>query len=41
MNQLCQSFPTNLLAQAFGFHTTDYFELDSAAERVAPRVSVR
>lgn len=41
MNQLCQSFPTNLLAQAFGFHTTDYFELDSAAERVAPRVTLR
>lgn len=40
MNQLCQSFPTNLLAQVFGFHTTDYFELDSPAERKAPRVTI-
>lgn len=40
MNQLCQSFPTNLLAQVFGFHTADYFELDSPAEREAPRVTI-
>lgn len=40
MNQLCQMFPTNLVAQAFGFHSADYFELDSEAERTVPRASV-
>ena len=38
MSQLCETFPTNLLAAAFGFRGGDYFELDSAAERVVPRV---
>lgn len=38
MNQLCQSFPTNLVAQMFDFHAADYFELGSALERVAPQV---
>lgn len=40
MNQLCQSFPTNLVAGAFAFHTEDYFELGSHAERDVPRVRV-
>lgn len=39
MNQLCQSFPTNLVARWFGFHTEDYFELSDEAERVVPRVA--
>ena len=39
MSQLCETVPTNLLASAFGFSGGDYFELDSAAERVVPRVS--
>jgi LemA protein len=37
MNQLCQSFPTNLIASWFGFTSQDFFQLDSAAERVVPR----
>lgn len=40
LNQLCESFPTNLIANAFGFHRGSYFELASDAERVVPRVSV-
>lgn len=37
MNQLCEAFPTNLVASMFGFSGGDYFQLDSAAERVVPR----
>lgn len=37
MNQLCETFPTNLLAGMFGFTSGDYFELDSEAERAVPR----
>ena len=37
-SQLCETFPTNLLASAFGFAGGDYFELESAAERVVPTV---
>jgi LemA protein len=37
MNQLCQTFPTNHIASMFGFHSGDFFQLDSAAERVVPR----
>ena len=33
MSQLCETFPTNLLASAFGFVGGDYFELASDAER--------
>jgi LemA protein len=40
MNQLCQSFPTNLIASWFGFSGGDFFQLDSAAERVVPRVEL-
>ena len=40
MNQLTQTFPTNLLASMFGFQSGDYFELDSAAERVVPHVGM-
>ena len=40
MTQLCETFPTNLLASMFGFTGGDYFELDSAAERVVPRVEM-
>lgn len=38
MNQLCMMFPTNVLASAFGFTQSTYFELSSEAERAAPRV---
>jgi len=40
MNQLCESFPTNVVASLFGFERGSYFELASEAERVVPRVSV-
>jgi len=40
MNQLCQSFPTNLIASWFGFRTETFFELSSEAERVVPRVEM-
>jgi LemA protein len=40
MNQLCQTFPTNLIASMFGFHSGEFFQLDSSAERVVPRVEV-
>jgi LemA protein len=40
MSQLCQTFPTNLLAAAFSFEGGDYFELQSAAERVVPHVEL-
>jgi hypothetical protein len=31
-------FPTNIVAGLFGFKQMPFFELDSAAERVAPQV---
>ncbi len=40
MNQLCQTFPTNLIASWFGFRTSEFFELESQAERVVPRVEI-
>ena len=38
MSQLCETFPTNLLASMFGFVGGDYFNLDREAERIVPRV---
>jgi LemA protein len=40
MNQLCESFPSNLVAGMFGFERATYFELASEAERVVPRVAL-
>jgi LemA protein len=40
MNQMCDSFPTNILAGMFGFERSSYFEMASDAERVVPRVDV-
>jgi LemA protein len=40
MNQLCETVPTNIIATTFGFESGQYFELDSAAERVVPRVEL-
>lgn len=37
MNQLCQTFPTNLVASSFHFRGGEFFELNSEAERVVPR----
>src|SRR5881398_732097 len=38
-NTALQTFPTNVLAGAFGFKSEEYFELADAAERTAPKVS--
>ena len=38
-NILVQSFPSNLVANAFHFTTRAYFEVENAAERVVPTVS--
>ncbi len=40
LNQLCDSFPTNIVAGMFGIERGSYFELSSEAERVVPRISV-
>lgn len=40
MNQLCESFPSNLVAGIFGFERASYFELSGEAERVVPRVDL-
>ena len=40
LNQLCQTFPTSLVANMAGAQPTSYFELTSDAERVVPRVAV-
>lgn len=40
MNQLCDQFPTKLIASWFGFERATYFELSSEAERVVPRVDL-
>ncbi len=40
MSQLCETFPTNILASAFGFEGGDYFELESDAERVVPSLDL-
>ncbi|MCA9100835.1 MAG: LemA family protein [Planctomycetales bacterium] len=40
LNQLCEMFPTNLLASMFGFERTSFFELENDAERVVPRVEL-
>jgi LemA protein len=38
LNTRCESFPSNFVASSFGFSKKQYFELDSAAARTAPRV---
>ncbi|MBI4879433.1 MAG: LemA family protein [Planctomycetes bacterium] len=40
MRQLCEMFPTSLLAGLFRFSAPTFFELDSAAERVVPRAGL-
>ncbi len=39
LNTRIQVFPGNLVAGSFGFAPREYFELEGAAERQAPRVS--
>ncbi len=38
LNTACEVFPSNLVADAFGFRRRSYFELDREAERSAPEV---
>jgi LemA protein len=38
-NILIQSFPSNLVANTFGFKTVEYFEIEDAAERAVPKVA--
>ena len=40
LNQLCEMFPTSLIANWFGFQRGSYFELPSDAERVVPHVAL-
>jgi LemA protein len=40
MNQLCDQFPSSLIASSFNFEHATYFELSSEAERVVPRVEL-
>jgi LemA protein len=37
-NQTLVVFPTNLLAGLFGFKAMPFFQVDDAAQRVAPQV---
>lgn len=39
-NDLVQSFPVNLVAGPFGFHTAEFFEIELASQREAPRVAI-
>jgi LemA protein len=39
LNTAIEAFPGNLIAGPFGFTKREYFELDSTAERAAPKVS--
>ena len=38
-NNKTQMFPSNILAGMFGFSKRDFFEVETAAEREAPKVS--
>ncbi len=38
-NTLCETVPSNIVANLFGFARKEYFELDSVEERSAPSVS--
>ena len=40
LNTLVQSFPSNLVARAFGFSARAYFEISDEAERAVPRVAL-
>lgn len=40
LNTAVQSFPTSLVAPVIGFAPRTYFEIETAAERVAPQVSL-
>jgi len=37
-NVMVESFPSNLIAGAFNFHLSDFFEIDNTEERALPKV---
>ena len=39
LNTLIESFPSNLIAQRYGFVKADYYEVDNAQDRALPKVS--
>ena len=40
LNVMVESFPSLIVARLFGFTRAEYFQLDDAAERVAPTIKV-
>jgi len=40
LNVMVESFPSLILARLFGFRRAEYFQLEDAAERAAPKVQV-
>ncbi|HUU10728.1 MAG TPA: LemA family protein [Phycisphaerae bacterium] len=38
-NNRCEMFPTSLMASMFSFRQAEFFEIESAVERLSPRVS--
>src|SRR5574341_1447247 len=40
-NNLQQTFPSNLMANMFGFKLREYFETEEAAKRAVPKVDFR
>jgi LemA protein len=38
-NNKIQMFPSNIIANTFGFTEEEFFEIEEAAERAAPKVS--
>jgi LemA protein len=41
LNNLIQSFPSNLVANAFSFATAEFFEIGDAAQREVPKVDFK
>lgn len=39
LNIKVESFPSNIVANAFGFHKEEYFEIDDPSDRAVPEVS--
>lgn len=40
LNNAVESFPGNLVARAFNFESAEFFEIELASQRAAPRVSL-
>lgn len=40
LNQLVEMFPSNLVAGAFGFSRSEYFQLDDDRQRAVPKVTL-